>query len=153
MMIQFGAYRPSRKTLGMNCEKRTVLANAESFVESKLDLLNTVEQSWQTMLNQSITMPAHLMSDGSDVDMFSCFSRVAQGLGVYTFSDYIEIMVQVIQFWNVPHLRGLSGDAAKAQDKVRRMPAYYRRRSSWMEKRLAAQSKMPFLWLRERASV
>ncbi len=106
----------------------------------------------ETMFTETIKMPAHLMSDGSDQDVFACFSRVAQGLGVYTFSDYIEIMDHLIQTWDVANLKGLTGPAAAAQDKVCRLPIYYRRRIDWIERKLNAQTQLPFPWLIRRGA-
>jgi acyl-[acyl-carrier-protein] desaturase len=100
----------------------------------------------ETMFTRTIKMPAHLMSDPESNDVFACFSNVAQRLGVYTFTDYIEIMEHLIETWNVSHLTGLSGSAAEAQERICRIPAYYRRRIDWMEKKLPAQSA-PFPWI------
>ncbi len=106
--------------------------------------------SMETMFTETIKMPALLMSDGSDNDVFACFSRVAQGLGVYTFADYIDIMDHLIQTWDITNLKGLSGPAAAAQDKICRMPDYYRRRLDWVQRKLNAQPCQIFPWLLKR---
>ncbi|KAI3872597.1 hypothetical protein MKW92_043142 [Papaver armeniacum] len=41
---------------------------------------------------KKITMPAHLMFDGQDDNLFENYSDVAQRLGVYTAKDYAEIL-------------------------------------------------------------
>jgi acyl-[acyl-carrier-protein] desaturase len=104
----------------------------------------------EIMLTRTIKMPAHLMSDPEGDDVFACFSSVAQRLGVYTFVDYIGIMEHLIENWDVSHVKGLSGAAAEAQDRVCRLPAYYKRRSDWMEKKLPAQTALPFPWINKR---
>ena len=109
-------------------------------------------QAMLTMFMRTIKMPAHLMADGSDNDVFACFSRVAQGLGIYTFSDYVDIMEHLIELWDVGHLPGLTGEAAKAQESICRMPAYYRRRMASIEAKQAAQPQIPYPWLLKRTS-
>lgn len=104
-----------------------------------------------TMFTRTIKMPAHLMSDPGGDDVFACFSRVAQGLGIYTFSDYVDIMEHLIATWNVGHLKGLTGDAAQAQASICRMPAYYRRRLESIEAKQAAQPKLAYPWIKNRA--
>ncbi len=43
------------------------------------------------MMKHGIAMPARLMSDGADHDLFAQFARVAQRTGVYTLRDYAEV--------------------------------------------------------------
>ena len=106
----------------------------------------------ETMLTRTITMPAHLMSDPEGDDVFACFSSVAQRLGVYTFSDYIGIMEHLIDHWDVANLKGLTGLAAEAQNRVCRLPAYYRKRTDWMEKKLPALKQQRYPWIMYRES-
>ncbi len=108
--------------------------------------------SFETMLTRTITMPAHLMSDPEDEGLFACFSSVAQRLGVYTFADYIGIMEHLIEHWDVAHLKGLSGLAAEAQNRVCRLPAYYRKRMGSMEKKLPPLNQRPYPWVIRRES-
>jgi acyl-[acyl-carrier-protein] desaturase len=103
-----------------------------------------------TMFTRTIKMPAHLMSDPDGDDVFAWFSRVAQGLGIYTFSDYVDIMEHLIETWKVGHLTGLTGDAAQAQASICRMPAYYRRRLESIEAKQAAQPKLAYPWIKKR---
>ena len=44
------------------------------------------------MMKSKIAMPAMLMDDGKDKNIFSKFSLVAQKIGVYTAKDYAEII-------------------------------------------------------------
>jgi acyl-[acyl-carrier-protein] desaturase len=101
----------------------------------------------ETMLTRTITMPAQLMSDPEGDQVFACFSAVAQRLGVYTFTDYIAIMEHLIETWDVSHIKGLSGAAAEGQERICRLPAYYRRRIDWMEKKVSTQTRLPFPWV------
>jgi acyl-[acyl-carrier-protein] desaturase len=73
-------------------------------------------RAFATMMKRRIVMPAVLMKDTSDEDIFGAFSRVAQRLGVYTARDYAEIIRELVEHWKIPALAGLSGMAAQAQD-------------------------------------
>lgn len=72
--------------------------------------------SFSKMMKIKITMPAHLMHDGRDKSLFTNFSNIAQRIGVYTASDYAEIISNLVKGWEIENLRGLSDIAAKAQD-------------------------------------
>jgi acyl-[acyl-carrier-protein] desaturase len=72
--------------------------------------------SFAKMMRLKVTMPAHMMTDGKDINLFTKFSNVAQRLEVYTIKDYASIIKNLVDGWNVPTLKGLSDAAAKAQD-------------------------------------
>ncbi len=72
--------------------------------------------SFSKMMKTKIAMPATLMYDGSDENLFAKFSKVAQKLEVYTIKDYSEIIGNLVKGWNIESLSGMSGIAAKAQD-------------------------------------
>ena len=103
--------------------------------------------SFDEMLRQRIVMPASLMSDGSEQDIFATFSTVAQRIGVYTFLDYVDILDHLIATWNITDLKGLSGDAAQAQDRICALPQRYRKTMDRIDKKLRAQPKVPFRWI------
>ncbi|GBG84496.1 hypothetical protein CBR_g38778 [Chara braunii] len=75
------------------------------------------------MMKKGITMPAHLMYDGESQTLFDDFSAVAQRLGVYTAADYASILQHLVKRWKVENIPGLSGEAAKAQDFVCKLPS------------------------------
>ncbi len=68
------------------------------------------------MMKVKITMPAIMMSDGKSQNLFTKFSNVAQRIEVYTVKDYASIIKNLVESWDVPSIKGLSGAAAKAQD-------------------------------------
>jgi acyl-[acyl-carrier-protein] desaturase len=72
--------------------------------------------SFAKMMKIKITMPAHLMNDGKDRNLFTNFSNIAQKIEVYTAKDYAEIISNLVKGWDVENLKGLSDMAAKAQD-------------------------------------
>ncbi len=83
-------------------------------------------RAFATMMKKKITMPAVLMYDGQDDLLFTRFSRVAQQIGVYTASDYADIVDDLVASWKVAGLTGLTDLAAKAQDYVCGLAARYR---------------------------
>ncbi|KAK6144934.1 hypothetical protein DH2020_021754 [Rehmannia glutinosa] len=99
------------------------------------------------MMRKKITMPAHLMYDGKDDNLFEHFSAVAQRLSVYTAKDYADILEFLVARWEVEKLTGLSGEGRKAQDYVCGLPPRIRR----LEERAHARAKqapdVPFSWL------
>ncbi|EEF36239.1 stearoyl-[acyl-carrier-protein] 9-desaturase 6, chloroplastic [Ricinus communis] len=70
------------------------------------------------MMHKKITMPAHLMYDGQDPQLFQHFSAVAQRLGVYTADDYADILEFLIGRWRLEKLEGMTGEGRRAQDFV-----------------------------------
>ncbi|XP_058089739.1 stearoyl-[acyl-carrier-protein] 9-desaturase 6, chloroplastic-like [Magnolia sinica] len=72
----------------------------------------------EDMMRKKITMPAHLMHDGRDPQLFEHFSAVAQRLGVYTAKDYADILEFLVGRWKLEKLEGLTGAGRRAQDYV-----------------------------------
>ncbi|CAM6100002.1 unnamed protein product [Calypogeia fissa] len=94
-------------------------------------------QAFGDMMRKKITMPAHLMFDGHDADIFSKFSMVAQRTGTYTAKDYADILDHLVQRWNVEKITGLTGEGRKAQDFVCNLGQRIRR----LEERAASKAK------------
>lgn len=87
--------------------------------------------AFEDMMRKQIVMPAHLMDDcqhqkNTGRALFDDFSTVAERVGVYTASDYADIMEHLIKRWEIED-RNLSGDAAKAQEYVCKLPTRIRR--------------------------
>ena len=72
--------------------------------------------SFAKMMKLKVTMPANMMTDGNDKNLFTKFSNVAQRIEVYTVKDYASIIKNLVEGWDIPSLKGLSDVAAKAQD-------------------------------------
>jgi acyl-[acyl-carrier-protein] desaturase len=77
------------------------------------------------MMRGQIVMPAELMTDGKDPDLYENFSNVAQGLGVYTALDYAEIIDHLVKTWDLENLEGLSSDGEKERDYLCKLPRRY----------------------------
>ncbi|XP_052173957.1 stearoyl-[acyl-carrier-protein] 9-desaturase, chloroplastic [Diospyros lotus] len=102
------------------------------------------------MMRKKISMPAHLMYDGSDDNLFDHFSAVAQQLGVYTAKDYADILEFLVGRWKVEELTGLSGEGRKAQDYVCGLPPRIRRLEERAQSRAKQTQSVPFSWIFDR---
>jgi acyl-[acyl-carrier-protein] desaturase len=103
------------------------------------------------MMKARVTMPARLMADGVTPDLFERFSLVAQRIGVYTARDYARIVEHLVEFWNIPHVAAVTGDAAKAQDYLCGLAAQYYRFADRLEARPADKYlKAPLSWIFDR---
>ncbi|RZS20738.1 hypothetical protein BHM03_00053295 [Ensete ventricosum] len=102
------------------------------------------------MMRKKITMPAHLMYDGCDDNLFEHFSAVAQRLGVYTAKDYADILEFLVARWKVGELAGLSGEGNKAQDFVCTLAPKIRQLDERFRGRAKKAPAMPFSWIYNR---
>ncbi|XP_050206850.1 stearoyl-[acyl-carrier-protein] 9-desaturase, chloroplastic [Mercurialis annua] len=102
------------------------------------------------MMRKKISMPAHLMYDGRDDNLFDNFSAVAQRLGVYTARDYADILEFLVGRWKVDTLTGLSAEGQKAQDYVCRLAPRIRRLEERSQGRAKEASIAPFSWIFDR---
>ncbi|KAJ4849529.1 hypothetical protein Tsubulata_051167 [Turnera subulata] len=102
------------------------------------------------MMRKKISMPAHLMYDGQDDNLFEHYSAVAQRIGVYTAKDYADILEFLVARWNVEKLTGLSGEGRKAQDFVCGLPPRIRRLEERAQGRAKQLSTVPFSWIFDR---
>ncbi|CAN4097625.1 unnamed protein product [Withania somnifera] len=102
------------------------------------------------MMRKKVSMPAHLMYDGRDDNLFDHFSAVAQRLGVYTASDYADILEFLVDRWKVSDLSGLSGEGTKAQEYVCGLPPRIRRLEERAQGRAKQGPIIPFSWIYDR---
>lgn len=77
------------------------------------------------MMRGQIVMPAELMTDGKDPDLYENFSNVAQRLGVYTALDYAEIIGHLVKQWDLENLEGLSSEGEKEREYLCKLPQRY----------------------------
>ncbi|KAK8483816.1 hypothetical protein V6N13_038696 [Hibiscus sabdariffa] len=102
------------------------------------------------MMRKKISMPAHLMYDGQEDNLFDNFSAVAQRLGVYTARDYADILEFLVNKWKVKEVTGLSAEGRKAQDYVCGLPPRIRRLEERAQGRAKEAPKVPFSWIFDR---
>ena len=108
-----------------------------------------VTLAFRKMLRGLITMPARLMTDGRDPDLFDHFAAVSQRIGAYTASTYAEIIGHLVKTWGIGHL-SLGGEAARAQDYLCRQEARYESLADEIARRVASHPPVRFSWLRDR---
>ena len=79
------------------------------------------------LMREQIVMPAELMTDGKDTNLYNNFSAVAQRLGVYTAFDYADIIRHLVDHWELGELTGLSPEAEKEREYICKLPERYRK--------------------------
>ncbi|GAB1855332.1 acyl-ACP desaturase [Flavobacteriaceae bacterium MHTCC 0001] len=77
------------------------------------------------MMKQKITMPAHFLRESGDKisTAFEEFSNTAQRIGVYTSTDYVDILQKLINRWEIDKITNLTEEAEKARDYLMKLPA------------------------------
>ena len=103
--------------------------------------------SFADMIKRKIEMPARLMFDGTEQDLFSQFAVVAQRSEVYTLRDYAEVLKHLLDFWGIASLADLQGAAAEAQDYLCGMPDHYLAKTDRIREALLGFPPKPFDWI------
>ncbi len=114
------------------------------------------------MLDQGITMPAALMDDRGTFapgakkrsPLFERFSAIAQIAGIYTVGDYVDLVMEQLEYWHVAE-RKVIGEAARVQNEIcsKFTPNYRDRLETIIAKRLRSEygSNPPtFSWISDR---
>jgi len=102
------------------------------------------------MMERKIAMPARLMSDGTDRDVFGQFAVVAQRSGIYTTRDYADVISHLVGVWRIADLKGLTPEAAKAQEYLCGLSARFLKKAEKVERIISNIPKQPFSWIFER---
>ncbi|CAL0313517.1 unnamed protein product [Lupinus luteus] len=102
------------------------------------------------MMRKKISMPAHLMYDGQDDNLFDNYSAVAQRLGVYTVKDYASILEFLVGRWEVEKLTGLSDEGRKAQEYVCGLAQRIRRLEERAQAKIKELPRLKFSWIHGR---
>ncbi|CAM4068407.1 acyl-ACP desaturase [Flavobacterium branchiophilum] len=102
--------------------------------------------AFQYMMKLKITMPAHFLRESGEKisTAFEHFSDSAQRLGVYTATDYVEIMQKLIVRWEIDKITGLTDEAEKARDYIMKLPARMARIS---ERLVVPEDSFIFKWV------
>jgi len=98
------------------------------------------------MMKQKITMPAHFLreSGGKTGSAFEEFSNTAQRIGVYTATDYVDILQKLLDRWEIGKVTGLNDEAEKARDYLMKLPARMYRISERMK---VPENSFQFKWV------
>lgn len=101
------------------------------------------------MMKARITMPAILMSDGIEKNLFVKYANVAQKTQVYTVRDYAEIIEDLVQHWKIGGILGLSDAAARAQEYLCTLSSRYEK----LAERVVSAGMERFSWIVDRNAV
>ncbi|MBL0358112.1 MAG: acyl-ACP desaturase [Chitinophagaceae bacterium] len=102
----------------------------KSFISSIFEIdPSEMMLAFEDMMRKKIVMPAQfLRQQGEKIGTaFSHFSDAAQRLGVYTSSDYTDILESLVKEWNIENITGLNDAGEKARDYLMALPARFRR--------------------------
>lgn len=99
--------------------------------------------AFEKMMRKQIVMPAILMDDSPEDNLYKRFSEITQKIGIYTAWDYARIIEHLVQLWKVPHVTGLDGLAAKAQEYLSSLSERYQR----VAERIKAPETISLAWL------
>lgn len=85
---------------------------------------NDAMVAFEDMMRKKIVMPAHFLREmGLKIGQtFGHFTDAAQRLGVYTAVDYVDILRQLIDEWQIESMQGLNEAGEKARDYVAKLP-------------------------------
>lgn len=108
--------------------------------------------AFRDLMKNQVVMPAHLMYDGKDPNLFDRFSLVAQRIGVYTAHHYAEIIEHLVRTWSVETRTNLSAEAAEAQEFLSKLGPRYARLAERNQRRLDEHTPMQFSWIYDRCA-
>ena len=124
-------------------------ANAYKSFVTKIFSLDPSEMmvAFEDMMRKKIVMPAHFLRETGVAKgfTFNHFSEAAQRLGVYTATDYVNILVSLIQDWRIDSFSYLSDNGERARDYIMALPG---RLSRLAERITPKPSSYEFSWIR-----
>ena len=124
-------------------------ANAyKSFVSKIFDIdPSQMMTAFEDMMRKKIVMPAHFLRETGVAKgaTFNHFSEAAQRIGVYTATDYINILTSLIQEWKIDSINYLTDNGERARDYIMALPARLNRLS---ERITPKSSSYQFSWIR-----
>lgn len=102
--------------------------------------------SFQYMMKQKITMPAVFLRESGEKigTAFEEFSNSAQKIGVYTASDYVDILQKLVEKWEIDKIVNLTDEAEKARDYLMRLPG---RMAKISERLVLPEQTATFKWV------
>lgn len=100
--------------------------------------------AFEKMMKKQITMPALLMDDAKQDSLFTRFSLITEKMGIYTTTDYANIISHLTERWKIAGITGLKDYAAKAQEYLCTLADRYRR----VAERLSVPQVVTPAWVR-----
>jgi acyl-[acyl-carrier-protein] desaturase len=85
---------------------------------------NEAMMAFEDMMRKKIVMPAHFLREvGLKVGQtFGHFTDAAQRLGIYTATDYVDILKELIEDWHIESAKELNETGEKARDYIMALP-------------------------------
>uniref|UniRef100_A0A803M5Q9 Stearoyl-[acyl-carrier-protein] 9-desaturase, chloroplastic n=2 Tax=Chenopodium quinoa TaxID=63459 RepID=A0A803M5Q9_CHEQI len=111
---------------------------------------DTTILAFADMMRKKISMPAHLMYDDRDYNLFDHFAAIAARLGVYSARDYADVMEHLVGYWQVEKLTGLSSEGRKAQEYVCGLPQRIRIIDERAREKAKQAPSVSFSWVYDR---
>lgn len=98
------------------------------------------------MMKQKIVMPAQFLRESGEKisSAFTHFSDSAQRIGVYTATDYVDIIQKLIEKWEIDKLSNLTDEAEKARDYLMKLPS---RMYKITERLIIPEESQVFKWV------
>ncbi len=107
--------------------------------------VNEMILAFEDMMRKKIVMPAQAMRElGEQVNTFANFSDAAQRLGVYTATDYTDILSHLLEYWDIGNLRNLKENGERARDYLMRLPE---RLNKIAERMVIPERELKFNWI------
>nr|WP_245546754.1 acyl-ACP desaturase [Pseudopedobacter saltans] len=97
----------------------------KSFISKAMEVdASQVMIAFEDMMRKKIVMPAHFLREiGLKMgETFGHFTDAAQRLGVYTAVDYVDILKELNNDWNIANVTGLDEAGEKARDYLMALP-------------------------------
>ncbi len=118
----------------------------KSFVSKIFEIdPNEMMLAFEDMMKKKIVMPAQYLRElGDKVNSFASFSDCAQRLGVYTATDYVDILKGLIEEWNIENISGLKEEGERARDYLTKLPDRLTRISERMK---IPDTEFKFNWI------
>ena len=92
----------------------------------------------------ALAMPGHTISN------YEHMSDVVRRADIYGPRHYRQIVEELLEFWNVGGLTGLSADGAAAQEKLMKIPARLQRMSDYLAAKASAERSFSFDFIYDR---
>lgn len=92
----------------------------------------------------ALAMPGHTICD------YEHMSDVVRRANIYGPRHYQQIVEELLEFWNVGSLTGLSAEGAAAQEKLMKIPARLERMASYLDAKAAAERSFSFDFIYDR---
>jgi acyl-[acyl-carrier-protein] desaturase len=84
---------------------------------------NEMMLAFEAMMRKKILMPSQCLRQlGEELNIFSNFSDAAQRIGVYTATDYAEILKSLVDEWKIESMKGLKESGEKPRDYIVALP-------------------------------